>query len=83
MDILQFVNSKAIRNYLKEIHYSFSTLEAAWMIYQSKNRSIEEMNAANWASLTNSQSRYSCHKIRTFWYECKNDFDRLSSRIDH
>lgn len=33
MDIYSFVNSKAIRGYLREIKYEFSSMEAAWLIY--------------------------------------------------
>ena len=29
MDIMQFINSRDIRDYLKEIGYEFSSLEAA------------------------------------------------------
>lgn len=35
MDILRFIKSADIRNYLAEINYKFSSLEAAWLIYQS------------------------------------------------
>ncbi len=42
MDILQFINSKDIRNHLKKINYQFNTLEAAWLIYHSYNHSVYE-----------------------------------------
>ena len=46
MDILQFINSNAIRNHLKKINYQFYTLEAAWLIYHSYNHSVyEKFNA--------------------------------------
>lgn len=46
MDILQFINSKDIRNHLKKINYQFNTLEAAWLIYHSYNHSAyEKFNA--------------------------------------
>ena len=46
MDILQFINSNAIRNHLKKINYQFDTLEAAWLIYHSYNHSVyEKFNA--------------------------------------
>lgn len=46
MDILQFINSNAIRNHLKKINYQFNTLEAAWLIYHSYNHSVyEKFNA--------------------------------------
>lgn len=46
MEILQFINSNAIRNHLKKINYQFDTLEAAWLIYHSYNHSVyEKFNA--------------------------------------
>lgn len=46
MDILQFINSNAIRNHLKKINYQFDTLEASWLIYHSYNHSVyEKFNA--------------------------------------
>ena len=46
MDILRFINSKAIRNHLKKIGYKFSSLEAAWLIYQCHDATIEEKHKA-------------------------------------
>lgn len=43
--VLMYVNSNAIRNHLDKIGYSFSSLEAAWIIYQSRRHSIEEKHA--------------------------------------
>lgn len=46
MDILQFINSNAIRNHLKKKNWQFDTLEAAWLIYHSYNHSVyEKFNA--------------------------------------
>ncbi len=42
MDILQFINSNAIRNRLKKMNYQFYTLEVAWLIYHSYNHSVYE-----------------------------------------
>lgn len=42
MDILQFINSNAIRNHLKKKNWQFDTLEAAWLIYHSYNHSVYE-----------------------------------------
>lgn len=50
MDILRFINSKDIREYLKTINYEFNSLEAAWLIYQCRNATIEEKHAA-WREL--------------------------------
>ena len=46
MDILRFVNSKDIRKHLQDIGYAFSTLEAAWLIYQCKSTTVAEKHAA-------------------------------------
>lgn len=43
--VLMYVNSNAIRNHLDKIGYRFSSLEAAWIIYQSRRHSIEEKHA--------------------------------------
>ena len=46
MDIYRFVNSKDIRKHLQDIQYEFSSLEAAWLIYQCRDASVEEKHAA-------------------------------------
>ncbi len=50
MNILNFINSKDIREHLKAINYEFNSLEAAWLIYQCRNATIEEKHAA-WREL--------------------------------
>ncbi len=42
MNIFKFINSKDIRNYLKEISYDFTPQEVAWLIWQSCLVPIEE-----------------------------------------
>lgn len=44
--ILQFVNSRDIRKYLGEIGYTFSALEAAWLIWQCRKASLMEKHRA-------------------------------------
>ncbi len=44
--ILQFVNSRDIRKYLGEIGYTFSALEAAWLIWQCRKASLKEKHLA-------------------------------------
>ena len=34
MDFTNFINSKDIRDYHREIGYKYNTLEAAWLVYQ-------------------------------------------------
>ena len=51
MDILRFVNSKDIREYLGNIGYEFNSLEAAWLIYQCRGATVDEKHKA-WNELT-------------------------------
>ena len=46
MDIYQYVNSKDIRAHLEAIGYRFNALEAAWLVYECKNATMEEKHAA-------------------------------------
>ncbi len=41
-DIYRFVNSKDIRRHLEEIGYSFTTAEAAWLVYKCHNATFAE-----------------------------------------
>ncbi len=50
MDVLRYVNSTDIREHLRKIGYQFSALEAAWLIYQSRNTALEERHEA-WKQL--------------------------------
>ena len=45
-EILTFVNSKDIRKHLKEIGYQFNALEAAWLVWQSRDSTLEERHIA-------------------------------------
>lgn len=53
MNIYPFINSRDIRVYLKSVDYSFSSLEAAWLIWKSKYTSVREKHAA-WKELMES-----------------------------
>ena len=46
MDIFEFINSRDIREHLQKINYSFSSLEAAWIIWKSKYTSLQEKHDA-------------------------------------
>lgn len=46
MDIFRFVNSKDIREHLRDIGYEFNSLEAAWLIYQCCDATIDEKHKA-------------------------------------
>lgn len=44
--ILNYINSKDIRNHLKTIGYQFTSLEAAWLIYQCQNINLTQKHEA-------------------------------------
>jgi len=46
MDIYDFINSTAISNHLKSCDYKFNSLETAWLIYQSTDKTYEEKHKA-------------------------------------
>lgn len=46
MDIYEFINSRDIRKYLKEINYSLSPLECVYIVWQNTNNTIEEKHKA-------------------------------------
>ena len=50
MDIYKFINSRDIREHLKNINYNFSSLEAAWLIWRSKHTLLSEKHKA-WNSI--------------------------------
>lgn len=48
MDILCFLNSRDVKEHLKNINYQFSPLEAAWIVWQCKSATlVEKYNAWN------------------------------------
>ena len=46
MDFLRFINSRDIRKHLEDIGYELSPLEAAWLIWQCHDATVEERHAA-------------------------------------
>ena len=46
MDVLRFINSNAVRDYLKEIDYQFNTLEAAYLVHDCRFATLEEKHEA-------------------------------------
>lgn len=46
MNIYDFINSRDIAKYLKEINYQFSTLECAWLVWQSCKHTLEQKHEA-------------------------------------
>lgn len=46
MNIFKYINSKDIRKHLEKINYKFTSLEAAWLIYQCKGITLKEKQTA-------------------------------------
>ena len=46
MNVFRFINSKDIRTYLRKTGYCFTALEAAWLIWQSRDTTIREKHQA-------------------------------------
>lgn len=46
MDVLRFINSNAIRDYLREIDYQFNTLEAAYLVHDCRFATLKEKHEA-------------------------------------
>lgn len=46
MDIYSFIDSQAIREHLQKLDYRFNAVEAAFLIWQSRKRSLEEKLSA-------------------------------------
>lgn len=63
MDIGRFVDSAAIRAYLKEQNYPFSAQEAAFLVYQCKTASLEERVRA-WEEIIRTMPNCSLEKTR-------------------
>lgn len=63
MDIGRFVDSAAIRAYLKEQNYPFSAQEAAFLVYHCKTASLEEQVRA-WEEIIRTMPNCSLEKTR-------------------
>ena len=46
MDIYSYINSRDIREYLRNTEYEFNTLQAAWLIYFCNRFTLEEKQSA-------------------------------------
>lgn len=49
-EITNYINSKDIAEYLRNLDYRFNSLEAAWLIYQCRRLTLEEKHCA-WKNL--------------------------------
>lgn len=45
-DICGFVNSRDVRDYLLEIRYQFTAMEAAWLVYRCRRLTMEDRHCA-------------------------------------
>lgn len=45
-DFMEFINSEAVKQYVRETGYQLSSQEAAFVVWQSKNTPLEERFAA-------------------------------------
>lgn len=52
MDVLSFINSKDIREYLNQMEYQFAPLEVSWLIWQCRSMSYEDRKCA-WLEVIN------------------------------
>ena len=50
LNIYEFINSKAIREYCKKLGHTFNSMESAYLIYQSRNHTLPEKHTA-WREL--------------------------------
>lgn len=55
MDVFSFINSRDIRDYLKQIEYRFNSLEVAWLIWQCRSMSYEDKKGA-WQEVINTMT---------------------------
>lgn len=46
MEFFHFVNSRDIREYLRSIHYSFTAIEAAWLVWKNGVVTLEDKHRA-------------------------------------
>ena len=46
MDITNFINSRDIRDYHREIDYKYNALEAAWLVYQCRDINVRQRHEA-------------------------------------
>lgn len=46
MNIFKYINSEDIQKHLEKINYKFTSLEAAWLIYQCKSITLKEKQTA-------------------------------------
>ena len=64
-DILRFIDSRELRDRLEKENYQFSSLEAAWLIHECKEATVEEKHRA-WKDLIETMPDCSVPRIYIF-----------------
>lgn len=85
MDFLKFINSNAIRKYLKEIGYKFSTAEAAFIVWQSNCYSMAEKHKA-WQYIIDNlpnEEKINIAVAPSYWESIKDDFNGFSGMHEY
>jgi len=68
MDIFRFINSKDIRSYLKEINYEFTSVEAAWLVWQCESITLQEKHNA-WQEIIDTMPDCAVESNQRFHFE--------------
>ena len=69
MDITNFINSRDIRDYHREIDYKYNALEAAWLVYKCRDINVRQRHEAwNWIIRNMPDCKVSNVRIRTCFY---------------
>lgn len=85
MDIYRFINSKDIREYLRDIDYTFTVPERAFLIYMSHTTTLQEKFEA-WKEIVNTmpdcsmESRFNMMEIHSF-HQFLADYMKLEQRM--
>lgn len=85
MNVYRFINSKDIAKHLREVNYSFSSQETAWLIWQSHTASMAERHEA-WMELINTMPdcEITTKEHRTHWdslHQMLKDYMALEEKL--
>ena len=78
MNIYEFINSKDIRAHCEKIGHTFNSIEAAFLIYQSQNHTLEEKHNA-WKALIETMTDAEADLYYSFegmWIDVPTPFQR-------
>ena len=85
MDVVKYVNSQDIAAYLSEIRYKFNTLEASWLIYQSRKTPLCDKIHA-WQDIIATmpdckvERRINCISMES-WHDFLKEYIRFQERL--